>query len=137
MTQAISAQPGRTSGTVLTAIDVVRLSLVQLKGGSPQAPLPNGVARVAQNLTPPVFAGQGPVGQTPPVQQAAVQAAVPATAPAAALATTHATTQATTATNFLFMKKDDITMDMIDNCNLQMHLFLFVFMCCGILFRNP
>jgi hypothetical protein len=96
MTQAISAQPGRTSGTVLTAIDVVRLSLVQLKGGSPQAPLPNGVARVAQNLTPPVFAGQGPVGQTPPVQQAALQAAVPATAPAAALATTHATTQATT-----------------------------------------
>jgi hypothetical protein len=79
MTQAISAQPGRTSGTVLTAIDVVRLSLVQLKGGSPQASLPNGLARAAQNLTPLVSAGQGPVGQTPPVQQVAVQAAIPAT----------------------------------------------------------
>jgi hypothetical protein len=79
MTQAISAQPGPTSGTVLTAIDVVRLSLVQLKGGSPQAPLPNGLARAAQNLPPPVPAGQGPVGQgtvsqPPPAQQGAAQA---------------------------------------------------------------
>lgn len=79
MTQAISAQPGPTSGTVLTAIDVVRLSLVQLKGGSPQAPLPNGLAQVAQNLPPPVSAGQGLVGQgtvsqSPTAQQGAVQA---------------------------------------------------------------